>query len=571
MKRLLQKLPHRHKDHSPDESQPSSPKQTKTASRPTSTVFYDADDTSSTEPTITAANGQSKTAQLEDRALDKRLSHQSEDGAYNKRLSQQSRDAALHSPSRNSHMSGTNKKESGLVSYDRAVDTSSLHSDINNPNTKPNTIGLHLDPQDTSLSDDLSYLTLGGDTREAVDPSRNRHGEDIADRNALANEKRRASEHTAGRKVSGNTTVRKGSENTTGRKGSVFHVPAQVDEFSEDVADRNIDSPPQSSTSNTELYPMESQQEMNRGIVTSPFSSDEFHDPRFEQDSASSSRQDSEAPSPWKTKTHEAPLGHHVDADSSFLGQVGSSGSSPEARGVATTTGTHESFQQSSQPPQGKPLTVAPKNDFKDFDFNDSEDVDYHTRYAPAVTHETVIPVVRYVEEEVVTREIHNYDVYHRILPIKDVEILPTRHYLRDPITGVLTEIPAPPSAREGGHQQWKLVATDSDSGWQPAAPRIFTARTFGQDEGMFKEYVGEDGVPRTETTWIHPPSIQDGGYKTGQTEALFMDEFNDSKSKGKTSSVPGGWSDGVHEFDSKFSNGYGDSPELEREGRRRP
>lgn len=239
--------------------------------------------------------------------------------------------------------------------------------------------------------------------------------------------------------------------------------------------------------------------------------------------------------------------------------------------GVTTGTGTQESLQPSGQAPRVKPSTGAAKKEFKDFDFNDSEDVDVQTRYAPAVTHETVIPEVRHVEHEVITREIHNHDVYHRILPIKDVEILPAKHFVRDPITGILTEIPAPPPAREGIHQKWKIVSTESDSGWQPAAPRPFTARTFGKDEGMSMEYVGEDGVPRTETTWIHPPTIQDGGHNTGQTEALFIDELNRPQSKGKGNGLPGGWTDGVHESDNQFCNGYCDGPEMEKAVRRRP
>lgn len=259
------------------------------------------------------------------------------------------------------------------------------------------------------------------------------------------------------------------------------------------------------------------------------------------------------------------PLGHQVDADSGYLGQFESSGSSSEDRADPTATRTPQNVQQIKQASQGKPLIGAPKTDFKDLDFNDSEDVDVYTRYAPAVTHETVIPEIRHVEEKVVTREIHNYDIFHRILPIKEIEVLPARHFVRDPTTGDLTEIPAPTPAREQGHQQWQLVATESDSGWQPAAPRTFTARTFGKDEGLFKESVGEDGIPRTETTWVHAPTIQDGAYKTGQTEALFMEKLNDSTSKGKTDGVSGGWSDGVHEREGQYRNGYCDGPEMEK------
>lgn len=51
-----------------------------------------------------------------------------------------------------------------------------------------------------------------------------------------------------------------------------------------------------------------------------------------------------------------------------------------------------------------------------------------------AVVHETVHRDIHHVREERITRDIHNYDVYHRMLPIVDVEVLPPRHFL--PVEG---------------------------------------------------------------------------------------------------------------------------------------
>jgi hypothetical protein len=227
---------------------------------------------------------------------------------------------------------------------------------------------------------------------------------------------------------------------------------------------------------------------------------------------------------------------------------------------------SYDSFRRNSRSLPLKSLGTV-KTDRKDLDFTNSTDTDVQTRYAPAVTHETVVPEVRHVEEEVVTREIHNHDVYHRILPIKDVEVLSAKHFVRSPSTGNLTEIPAP-VGREGEHQNWKIVPTEhGHSGWQPAGPRLFTARTFKADEGMAKEYIGEDGVPRTEMTWIHHPTVQDGGRIAGQTEALFLDELYDPHPKG-SKGIPGGWSDGVHDYDNQFCNGYCDGPVMEKQVR---
>ena len=52
----------------------------------------------------------------------------------------------------------------------------------------------------------------------------------------------------------------------------------------------------------------------------------------------------------------------------------------------------------------------------------------------PAVVHETVHQDIHHVREERITRDIHEHDVYHRILPIVDVEVLPPRHFL--PVEG---------------------------------------------------------------------------------------------------------------------------------------
>ena len=77
----------------------------------------------------------------------------------------------------------------------------------------------------------------------------------------------------------------------------------------------------------------------------------------------------------------------------------------------------------------------------KTMDLSNTQDVDETVRYATAVTHEEIRPVVHNIREEHVTREVHTYDVYHRILPVVDVQVLPAKHFVRDPETGKLVEI----------------------------------------------------------------------------------------------------------------------------------
>jgi len=49
------------------------------------------------------------------------------------------------------------------------------------------------------------------------------------------------------------------------------------------------------------------------------------------------------------------------------------------------------------------------------------------------VTAETVKPVVHEEIREEIHRDIHTHDEYHRIQPIKEVEVLPARHWVPGP------------------------------------------------------------------------------------------------------------------------------------------
>jgi len=75
-----------------------------------------------------------------------------------------------------------------------------------------------------------------------------------------------------------------------------------------------------------------------------------------------------------------------------------------------------------------------------DVDLENVVDTFQHTHLAPAVTKETIQPVVHNIRQEKITRDIHNVDIIHRELPIKQVEVLPARHFVRTP-TGSLSEV----------------------------------------------------------------------------------------------------------------------------------
>ena len=131
-----------------------------------------------------------------------------------------------------------------------------------------------------------------------------------------------------------------------------------------------------------------------------------------------------------------------------------------------------------------------------------------------AVTHEYVTKKIHEIREERVFREIHHYDIYHRILPITDVEVLPARHYKVE--DGKLVEMRAeevPPHR----NSNW-VVAETVSTGKTTTQPRRFTAREFPGEEGDERTYITPQGHPRTDTTWIHPPQLEPGGQQTGQT-----------------------------------------------------
>ena len=136
-----------------------------------------------------------------------------------------------------------------------------------------------------------------------------------------------------------------------------------------------------------------------------------------------------------------------------------------------------------------------------------------------AVTHETVHQQVHEVREEMVTREVHNHDIYHRILPIVDVEVLPARHFKQE--GSKLVEMK--PEEIPGRARHWVIAETLSEGADHnsKAGRRNFTARKFEGTDGDAKRYITPGGVEKTEQTWVHPPVLETGAKATGQTVPL--------------------------------------------------
>ncbi|KAF2279500.1 uncharacterized protein EI97DRAFT_178316 [Westerdykella ornata] len=175
-------------------------------------------------------------------------------------------------------------------------------------------------------------------------------------------------------------------------------------------------------------------------------------------------------------------------------------------------------------------------------DLEHSEQVDVSTRWAPAVTHERLKQTTTHITQPVIYREIHNHDIYPRIQPVLQTEILPARHFVPDPADpegkGLLEvegdEVPERwrrrewewnrvlrgggeiVTAKEGkdGHNRFEEKSsstTGSDSSASPTSTPI-PSSTFSSKPRIVDErkYTTPDGFERTETTIVHPARLED-------------------------------------------------------------
>ncbi|KAK3690433.1 hypothetical protein B0T22DRAFT_463592 [Podospora appendiculata] len=133
-------------------------------------------------------------------------------------------------------------------------------------------------------------------------------------------------------------------------------------------------------------------------------------------------------------------------------------------------------------------------------------DSEQTTSVVAPVTHETVNPHVHEIKEERITREIHTHDVYHRVQPVIEVEIKPTRHLVPDG-KGRLMEVAEKdlPDCT-GKNQEWyiakRIAHGDQSASRDP--PELARAKNEGE-----KTFTTAEGIERTETTVVHPPTLE--------------------------------------------------------------
>ncbi|CAK1356467.1 unnamed protein product [Cercospora beticola] len=178
-----------------------------------------------------------------------------------------------------------------------------------------------------------------------------------------------------------------------------------------------------------------------------------------------------------------------------------------------------------------------------------TEDTTIHTTQAPAVTNETIIVNTHEHITEAITREIHTHDIYHRVLPIIDVEVLPPRHFIESS-SGRRHEISADeaPGGKEMSldlqrvmqeavnrevERKCTLAHGNKDQWYTQHGRRKFTAVDYDpkNTEGDLREAVAEDGTEYSERTWVHWPVLEEDVAGTrafhfdGEGRAGFVEE----------------------------------------------
>lgn len=220
----------------------------------------------------------------------------------------------------------------------------------------------------------------------------------------------------------------------------------------------------------------------------------------------------------------------NYNQDSNFQKTLPTPPNEPLAlRGHHSSKGHFAKSSSASQPPAPEEVVQKAKSS--------TYDTEVIERIAPAVVHETVNQEIHHIREEVITREIHNHDIYHRILPVIDVEVLPARHFL--PVEGGgLVEVSADEVPSRG--RSWVIAETASKIPSDEAAPRRrdrFSAREFVGTEGDTKEYMTPEGFMRKEETWVHPPELETGARDTGQSWPMEFGSPKEQKPRHRSSS----------------------------------
>lgn len=143
------------------------------------------------------------------------------------------------------------------------------------------------------------------------------------------------------------------------------------------------------------------------------------------------------------------------------------------------------------------------------------------TNHDTAITHEVIKPHRHEIIQNEIYREIHNYEYFHRIQPVKMTEVLPPRHWIPNPDGEGLIEISAEElPARTGDNRWWSICEHSS-----PLTPQITSPKYRTEPEIIEAgTFVTEEGFERKETIIIHPPTLADLTGYGGPVQAMHFD-----------------------------------------------
>jgi hypothetical protein len=143
------------------------------------------------------------------------------------------------------------------------------------------------------------------------------------------------------------------------------------------------------------------------------------------------------------------------------------------------------------------------------------------TDLKPAVTHEIIKPHTHEIIQQKIYREIHNYEHFHRLQPVRMTEVLPPRHWIPNPDGEGLIEISAEElPARTGENRWWSICEHSSPYSLQTSIPKYRTEPEI-IDAGT---YITKEGYERKETIIRHPPTLADLTGYGGLVQAMHFD-----------------------------------------------
>lgn len=233
------------------------------------------------------------------------------------------------------------------------------------------------------------------------------------------------------------------SEDASARSKDVFDYgrPATTAErhiYSDNVASRNMSAAPPSFKSGTSTRtgaPQIRTENAAHGAIPPQINPSTASIPRKPLPEQAATQNPSSPHDDQARDSH--PLRHKDGHNSLNETDIDSKPSSSNAQGpISSTASTYA--KPLPDPPDG---AVEHSSGSSGIHLDDTTDTVEHTHTAPAVTRETIQPIVQHIRTKQVTRDIHNTDIHHRILPINVVEHLPARHFVHSS-NGQLIEVP---------------------------------------------------------------------------------------------------------------------------------